>query len=180
MKKFALVLSFFLLIAATLLSATAITKDLQRKQGGKFVHSSFPVADTTLTPEALHLITVVINASSTFNIEAVANLYTPNAVIADDEPPYSWSGPTAGVQWVNAIEKACKDFKVTRFKAFINPIKVVQQTDEVVYVIVPVEYKGSMPGGRSFEAVGAFTFVLRWVGDKWLVKTQAWMPKKGM
>ena len=137
-------------------------------------------ADTTLPKDAIKSITTVIDASSTFNIDAVANLYTPNAVIADDEPPYSWSGPTAGVQWVNAIERACKDFKITKFKADIKPIKVVQQSSDVIYVIVPVEYHGNQPGGRLFEADGAFTFVLRWVGDKWLIKTQAWMPRKGM
>ena len=128
----------------------------------------------------MQVITIAINASASFNIDAVANLYTPNAVISDDEPPFSWTGPTAGVQWVEAVEKACKGFKITRLKAFIRPVRVFQQTDEVVYVVVPVQYKGSLPDDRGFEAVGAFTFVVRIAGDKWLIKSQAWMPKKGM
>ena len=123
------------------------------------------------------LLTPPINS----NIEDVANLYkTPNAVVADDEPPYSWNGPTAGVQWVNAVEKTCKDNKLTKLKATIEPINIYQQTGDNTYIVVPVSYTGELPGKVRFSAKGAFTFVLRMEDGKWLIKSVcAWMPKKG-
>lgn len=136
--------------------------------------------DTTLPSDIMELITTVINSSNTFNIDAVANLYTPNAVISDDEPPYSWNGPTAGVQWVNAIEKACKDNHVTKLKGTIGAINVFQQSTDNVYVVVPVAYTGLLPGKQRFAVKGAFTFVLRKMNDKWQVKSQTWIQQKAI
>lgn len=137
-------------------------------------------ADTTLPADVMAVITAAIYSLNNFNIDAVANLYTPNAVIADDEPPYSWNGPTAGIQWVNAVERTCKENRLTKLKGSIESVNVFQQSNDNIYVVVPVTYKGTLPGKAQFEAVGAFTFVLRLTNGKWLIKSQAWMPRKGM
>lgn len=129
--------------------------------------------------EITEIINKVIKASSSFDINAVADLYTPNAVVADEEPPFSWNGPTAGVQWVSTVEKTCKDFKLKDFKAKIGDINVYLQTDESVYVVVPVDYTGQIKGDR-FEEDGAFTFIFRIVNGRWLIKSQVWVARKGM
>jgi ketosteroid isomerase-like protein len=146
----------------------------QIESRGKFL------ADTTLPTDVMAVITAAVYALNNFNIDAVANLYTPNAVIADDEPPYSWNGPTAGIQWVNAVERACKDNRLTKLKGSIESVNVFQKSNDNIYVVVPVIYKGLLPGKTQFEAEGAFTFVLRLTNGKWLIKSQAWMPRKGM
>jgi len=128
----------------------------------------------------MDIVTAVIYSLNTFNIEKVADLYTPNAVVADDEPPYSWNGPTAGIQWVNAVEKVCKDNRLTRLKGTIEAVNVFQQRADNFYIVVPVSFTGNLPGKQSFSADGAFTFVLRMVNGKWMIKSQVWMPKKGM
>lgn len=125
------------------------------------------------------IITTVVNASSTFDINAVADLYTPNAVVADEEPPFSWNGPTAGVQWVSTVEKTCKDYKLKGFKGKIGKVSVYLQTEESIYVVVPVDYSGEIKGDH-FEEDGAFTFVFRIVSGHWLIKSQVWVARKGM
>jgi hypothetical protein len=127
----------------------------------------------------LDIINTVVKASGTFDIDAVANLYTPNAVVADEEPPFSWNGPTAGVQWVSTVEKTCKDIKLKGFKGQIGQINVYLQTDESIYVVVPVSYTGEIRGDH-FEEDGAFTFVFRMVSGHWLIKSQVWVARKGM
>src|SRR5258708_204524 len=120
-----------------------------------------PIADSAaVRNEVMSIINKVINASSTFDIDVVANLYSPNAVVADEEPPFSWNGPTAGVQWVNTVEKTCKDFKLKDLKGKIGRVSVYLQTDESIYVVVPVDYTGQIKGD-PFEEDGAFTFVFR-------------------
>jgi hypothetical protein len=136
--------------------------------------------DTIPPADVMQVITTAIYSTNDFNIEKVAELYTPNATITDDEPPYSWNGPTAGVQWVNAVEKVCKDNDLTKLKGSIGAINVFLQTADNVYIIVPVTYTGNLTGRSHFTAEGAFIFVLRMINGRWLIKNQAWIPKKGM
>ncbi len=138
------------------------------------------LSDTVPPAEVVDIVTAVIYSINNFNIEKVADLYTPNAVVADDEPPYSWNGPTAGVQWVNAVEQACKDNRLTKLKGNIEAINVFHQTAENVYVVVAVTYTGDLPRKQIFKVEGAFTFVLRMIDGKWLIKSQVWMPKKAL
>ncbi len=138
------------------------------------------LTDTVPVPDVVDVVKAVIEASSSFNGQAVANLYTPNAVVADDEAPYSWNGITAGVQWINSVERAVKINRITKFKARMDPVNVYQQNVENVYLIIPVTYTGDLPGHEHFQAKGAFAFVLRHIDDRWLIKTQVWMPEKGI
>jgi hypothetical protein len=135
-------------------------------------------ADSLPPSEVMDVIQIVISATNNFNIESVAGLYTPNAVVADDEPPYSWNGPTAGIQWVNSVENACKELHITKLKASINAVNIFHQSADNIYVVVPVSYTGTLPGKAKYTAKGAFTFVLRLVNGKWMIKSQAWMPGK--
>jgi hypothetical protein len=137
-------------------------------------------ADTVPPSEVMDVIKMVVYSTNNFNIETVAELYTPNAVVADDEPPYSWNGPTAGIQWVNAVENECQKVHLTKLKAKVEGVNVYQQTADDLYIVVPVSYTGNLPGNARFTADGAFTFVLRMINGKWLIKSQAWMPRKGM
>jgi ketosteroid isomerase-like protein len=129
--------------------------------------------------EVMKIINTVIKASGTFDVDAVADLYTPNAVVADEEPPFSWNGPTAGAQWVSTVEKTCKDFKLKDFKGRIGKVNVYLQTEESIYVVVPVEYTGEIKG-EPFDEAGAFTFVFRMVSGKWLIKSQVWVARRGL
>src|SRR6202042_2364563 len=101
------------------------------------------VADTIPPSDVMDAVTAAIEAINSFELKAVADLYTPNAVIADDEAPYSWNGPTAGVQWINAIERACKSNRLTNLKGTIEPINFFQQSEDNFYIVVPVSFAGN-------------------------------------
>ena len=132
-----------------------------------------------IKPEVLEIVNTVLQASYTFKIEKVSDIYTPNAVVSDEQQPFSWNGQLAGVQWVNSVEKAVKEFKIKDFKVNVKRIKIFQQTEEIAYLVVPVEYTGTI-NGEPFDEEGAFSFVLRIVSGKWLIKSQAWVPKNGL
>lgn len=171
MKRFSTVL-FSFVFAALVFSKAGYA--------GIKASSSLDVVDSAAArKEIISIINTVINASGSFDIKAVADFYTPNALVADEEPPFSWNGPTAGVQWVSTVEKTCKDLKIKKLKGHIGHISVYLQSEESVYVIVPVDYVGELKD-QSFEEDGAFTFVFRLVNGKWLIKSQVWVSKKGM
>jgi len=178
MRKCVLFISATILIVACLLGQ-AFAKDSRKNT--VFIHTDKNLITDTVPPaDVMDIVAAAVYSLNTFSIEKVADLYTPNAVIADDEPPYSWNGPTAGIQWVNAVEQVCKDNRLTKLKGTIGAINVFQQTTDNVYIVVPVSYSGELPGKTHFTSRGAFTFVLRMINGKWLIKSQAWMPKKGM
>ncbi len=179
MTKNILNLAAFCLLAVVLLKQPCIAKEAI-KHSTKIYCRAALLTDTVPPADVMQVVTTAINSLNNFNIEAVANLYTPNAVIADDEPPYSWNGPTAGIQWVNAVELVCKDNHLTKLKGSIEAVNVFQQSEGNAYIVVPVNYTGNLPAKTTFEAEGAFTFVLRKTNGKWMIKSQVWMPRKGM
>lgn len=171
MKRFSTVL-FSMLFAALVFS--------QAGYAGIKIAGDHNAVDSAATRKiVIGIINTVINASGTFDIKAISDFYTPNALVADEEPPFSWNGPTAGVQWVNTVEKTCKDLRIKKLKGKIGRINVYLQSEESVYVIVPVSYVGEIKD-QSFEEDGAFTFIFRLVNDKWLIKSQVWVSRKGM
>jgi len=176
MKRFRLtILPILLLVTAVFLSPAAVKATSQAYAG-----KPDSTADSVATRKTIiSIISTVINASGNFDINAVANFYTPNALVADEEPPFSWNGPTAGAQWISAVEKTCKDLKIKRLKGTMGRINVYMRSDESVYVIVPAVYSGEVKD-QSFEEEGAFTFVFRLVNGKWLIKSQVWMTRRGM
>ena len=132
--------------------------------------NALAATDTIPPSDVMDAVTAAIEAINSFDIKDIADLYTPNAVIADDEAPYSWNGPTAGVQWVNAVEKACKNNRLTNLKGVIEPINFFQRSEDNFYIVVPVSFTANLPGKRHFSVKGAFTFVLRQQNGKWLIK----------
>jgi ketosteroid isomerase-like protein len=136
--------------------------------------------DTVAPAGVMEVIHTVLSATDNFKIEAIANLYTPNAVVADDEAPFSWNGPTAGAQWVDAVERACKERQLTEFKAATGNANVCLVNADNVYIIIPVVYTAAQPDRTPFLAKGTFTFVLRQINGKWLIKSQAWTPQKAL
>ena len=173
----------FLFVGILLLALSAVVF-AHPSQSGKAILPETSRTDSTTDSIAtrktiIAIINTVINASVNFDISAVGNFYTPNALVADEEPPFSWNGPTAGAQWINTVEKTCKDLKIKKLKGRMGRINVYLQSDESIYVIVPATYSGEVKE-QSFEEEGAFTFVFRLVNGKWLIKSQVWMARKGM
>ncbi len=169
-----------MLIAILMMQLTYAKKSLVYGYKGNLFKTDHLLTDTLPPAEIMAVITKIIYSTNNFSIDNVANLYTPNAVITDDEPPFSWNGPTAGVQWVNAVEKACKDIGLTKFKATIESIHIFQQNTDNVYIVVPVDYTGFLPQRERYTNKGAFTFVLRLQNNKWVVKSQTWTLKRAM
>jgi len=175
---------FFSTLLLSLFAAICIMQaDSARGNTGVILHTnkiiSVSVDSAATRALVIGIINTVIKSSGSFDISAVSDLYAPNAVVADEEPPFSWNGPTAGAQWVSTIEKSCKDLKLRDLRGKIGRVSVYLQTDESVYVVVPVDYTGEIKG-EPFDEDGAFTFIFRKVSDKWLIKSQVWTTRKGM
>jgi len=180
-KRFRILVAFGFVTAMLFIKTSpANAIDFRSDRHAKYKSNEIPVFDTVPPPDVMAVVSVAIKAVNTFDIRAVADLYTPNAVIVDNEPPYSWNGPTAGVQWINAVEKLCQFSSITKLKGVIDPVNVYQVSADDCYIVVPVHFTYVLPGKQGFSDQGAFAFALRWVNGKWLIKSQVWMPQKAM
>jgi len=169
-----------ILITGFIASSLSVQSSYATGLGVKINSNTTLRIDSVPPPEVMDVVQAAIYACNNFSIEAVSGLYTPNAVVADDEPPYSWNGPTAGIQWINSVERVCKELRITKLKATIETVNIFHQSADNVYVVVPVSFTGSMPGKARYTTKGAFTFVLRLINGKWMIKSQAWAPGKGV
>src|ERR1700712_10454 len=134
MMKNILFIPAFCLFAASVAVQTSYAKNNYK------INRNYSSTIDSLPPaDLMDIVKTVVYATDKFDIKAVADLYTPNAVVADNEPPFSWNGPTAGIQWVNAVEKTCKEYKLKGFKGQIGRVSVYLQTEESIYVVVPVD-----------------------------------------
>src|ERR1700753_1583130 len=146
-KRFRFLLAFNLLVVILLVTVNPVKASQIRFVENANPRKSYHQFTDTIPPSnIMDVVMAAINSLNSFDIAAVAELYTPNAVVADDEAPYSWNGPTAGVQWGNDGEKACKNNSLTKLKADIQPINVFQQSADNVYIVVPVNFTGNLPG----------------------------------
>ena len=162
-------------IAAFVFSALMMA--MQPTSAKAHFSAAYHITQTDSVPDAeiMAIVKTVIHSLNKFDIDQVADLYTQNAVVADDEAPYSWNGPTAGIQWVNAVEKAAKDNRLKKLEGEIEPVNVFHSSGDGYYVVVPVTFSGNLPGGQTYTAEGAFTFVLKMVTGHWRIKATVGM-----
>ncbi len=114
----------------------------------------------------------VIAATANANVQAVASLYTSDAVVVDDQAPLRWTGATAGQDWLSTVGGKWGKLNVARFTAKGDPADIEVARD-IAYVVVQGVLTSTVPG-KPFRREGAFTFTLRKVADGWKISSQAW------
>ncbi|MDQ2839932.1 MAG: nuclear transport factor 2 family protein [Acidobacteriota bacterium] len=134
-----------------------------------FVHLLVPAEP----PEAARVVRSAILAVNTGDLKAVANLYTPDAMIVDEDAPYVWTGSGAGGAWLQVVGKATSEAGLTGFKGELGAIHYSDSTRNAAYVVVPVTYTG-LKTGKRYREEGAFSFALQRVSGHWLIKGQSW------
>ena len=121
-------------------------------------------------------IQTVIRATNTGKTAALADLYTSDAVVVDEEAPFIWNGAGAGVAWFDQVSKAFQQMKMTGFKAAAGPASEYERDGRNAYVIVPLTLTGTA-GKKAFRETGTFTFTLRQVGESWKISSQVWTTR---
>jgi ketosteroid isomerase-like protein len=113
----------------------------------------------------------VLTAMSRHNAQTLANAYTPDAVIVDDQQPYHWSGKNAPSDWLSALTTFGK-LHYASFKAFGNPMQIVHGPDSA-YVTIIGRLRGTGPRSGSSQ-FATMTFSLSKVGNDWKITSQSW------
>ncbi|HYL27472.1 MAG TPA: DUF4440 domain-containing protein [Candidatus Nitrosotalea sp.] len=124
----------------------------------------------------LKLASAVIAAANADNVAGFAGLYTADAVVVDENPPFVWRGAGAGAAWWNAVRAIAKKMKLTHIKAINVRIGEFRESATDAYLVESMTVAGLM-NGKPFAESGTQTYTFHKAGEKWLVSTQVWTTK---
>lgn len=120
----------------------------------------------------LKLANTVVTASNTKDASALSKLYTNDAVVVDEIPPFEWRGPGAGTAWWRTVDAFTKT-KCERITLVHVRISDFQGTATNAYLIAPMTIN-EMSGGQTFSEAGTLTYTFRNDSGTWLISSQVW------
>lgn len=137
----------------------------------------FVAAAPTPPPEPiLRLANAVIHATNTDDGAALAGLYTNDAVVVDENPPFLWRGAGAGTAWWHVVDAVTQKAKLTHLKAIDVRLGEFKQSATDAYLIQPMTVSG-MLAGKPFAEPGTMTYTFHNAGGTWLISSQVWTTK---
>ena len=105
--------------------------------------------------------------------DAVA-YFLPDATIVEDLAPYSWHGPTAGMEWLQAMNANAERSGMSGVNMRFLPATTVHITGERAYAVIPGDLTYAFKDGAVRHAQGHVTFSLQKVAADWRIASLTW------
>jgi ketosteroid isomerase-like protein len=135
------------------------------------------IATTNAPPvPILRLANAAMHAANTDNASGFAGLYTQDAVVVDENPPFVWRGPGAGTAWWHAVDAVARRMNLTHLKAINIRVSEFKGSATEAYLVQPMTVSG-IANGKSFAEAGTTTYTFHNTGGTWLISTQVWTAK---
>jgi ketosteroid isomerase-like protein len=124
----------------------------------------------------LRLANAAMHAANTNNASAFAGLYTDDAVVVDENPPFVWRGAGAGTAWWHAVAAVARRMNLTHLKAINIRISEFKESPTDAYMVQPMTVSG-IANGKPFAEAGTTTYTFHNTGGTWLISSQVWTTK---
>ena len=121
------------------------------------------------------LANAVVNASNADDAPSLSKLYTNDAIVVDEIPPFAWRGAAAGVAWWRSVE-AFLNKEHLHIKLVDVRVNDFQGSADDGYLIQPMTLLEIGKGGPSSET-GTLTYTFHKSGGTWLISSQVWTTK---
>ncbi|MBV9233073.1 MAG: hypothetical protein JO030_03440 [Candidatus Eremiobacteraeota bacterium] len=123
----------------------------------------------------LNLANAVVNASNTDNALSLSTLYTNDATVVDEIPPFLWRGAGAGVAWWRTVEAFLRK-EHHRLELVNVRISDFQRSAQDGYLIQAMTIF-EIGNGPSASESGTLTYTFHESGGTWLISSQVWTTK---
>lgn len=123
----------------------------------------------------LKLANAVVSAANADDGARLVGLFTNDAVVVDENPPFVWRGEGAGLAWWHVVEAVTRKAKLTHLKAVNVRLGEFRQTATDAYLVQPMTITG-ITGGKPFAESGTMTYTFHYAGS-WLISTMVWTTK---
>lgn len=138
---------------------------------------SFASAASSVPPAPiLKLANAAMHAANTNDASAFAGLYTDDAVVIDETPPFVWRGAGAGTSWWHAVTAVAQKMKMTHLQAVDIRIGEFRQTATDAYLVQPMTVT-AIANGKPFAEAGTTTYTFHNAGGTWRISSQVWTTK---
>lgn len=133
-------------------------------------------APTSPPPEISKLTSAFIHATNSNDTSALATLFTGDAVIVDENPPFAWRGAGAGVAWWHVVQKITKAARLVHLQATNVRTGEFKQSPTGAYLVQSLTITATT-AGKPFAEAGTLTYTFHKSGSTWLISTMAWTTK---
>jgi len=135
------------------------------------------VAARSSVPEPiLQLATAVVHAANAGDAAALSNLFTNDAVVVDENPPFLWRGSGAGVAWWHVVASVTQKAKLQHLKATAVRLAEFKQTATDAYLVQSMTVT-ALAAGKPFAEAGTMTYTFHASSGKWLISSMVWTTK---
>ena len=124
----------------------------------------------------LKLVSAFLHATNTDDASALAGLFTDDAVVVDEIPPFVWRGAGAGTAWWNAVHAMMQKASITNLKATSVGLGEFKQSPTDAYLVTAMKITG-IADGKPFAESGTQTYTFHNAGGSWLISTATWSTK---
>jgi ketosteroid isomerase-like protein len=123
----------------------------------------------------LNLTNAVLHAADTDDATGLAGLYTDDAVVVDENVPFTWRGADAGAAWWRVVDAVTKKAGLMHIKAINVRVGEFVQTATDAYLVEAMTISGT--GSKPIAESGFMTYTFHNAGGKWLISSQIWTTK---
>ncbi len=124
----------------------------------------------------LQLTNAVIHAANTGDAAGLSSLFTSDAVVVDENPPFSWRGTGAGVAWWRVVAAVTRKAKLQHLKAVNVRLGEFKQSATDAYLVQAMTVT-AIAAGKPFAEAGTMTYTFHATGGKWLISSMVWTTK---
>jgi ketosteroid isomerase-like protein len=100
--------------------------------------------------------------------------FVANPSITEDLAPYHWSGPKAGLDWLNGMAANAAKAGMTDVNMHFLPATMVQITGPRGYAVLPGVLTYTFKDGSKKHAQGHATFATQKVPAGWRIEALTW------
>lgn len=124
----------------------------------------------------MKLADAVISGANTNDASVFAGIFTGDAVVVDENPPFEWRGANAGLAWWRVVEAVTHKAKIVHLKAVGVRVGEFKRSAAGAYLIEAMTVTG-LAAGKPFAEPGTMTYTFRSVGGRWLISAMVWTTK---
>jgi ketosteroid isomerase-like protein len=124
----------------------------------------------------LNLANAIVHAANTGDASGLAALFTADAVMVDENPPFVWRGTGAGVAWWHVVDAVIQKATLKDFRATNVRVSEFRSSGSDAYMVQVLTIL-AVANGKPFAESGTMTYTFHNAGGKWLISSAVWTTK---
>ena len=124
----------------------------------------------------LKLANAIVHAANTDDASELATIFTADAVMVDENPPFVWRGTGAGVAWLHVVDAVVRKAKLKDFRATNVHVSEFRSSASDAYMVQVLTIV-AIANGKPFAESGTMTYTFHDTGGTWLISSAVWTTK---